>query len=172
MKRNLFFILSLVILPLFIGCNRDPSKTEYSKKELRHPHIRHSKFHESDHGRIDRMADDLGLSDEQLERLKKLEKEIDEKRIEMMRDSERRDSVKAKIAEMIRLDSLSKEEIFQFMEELHSAAEERRAEIDSFTAERLAKMHSILIKEQREKLAKKIEEFEPRRDFEPERDKK
>ncbi|MEJ2567317.1 MAG: Spy/CpxP family protein refolding chaperone [candidate division WOR-3 bacterium] len=166
MKKSLFFIFSLIVFPFFVDCNRAPSETK-----SRHPHTRHSKFHR-DHSKIDRMAGDLGLSGEQLEQLKKLEKEIDEKRTEMRRDEKGRDSVKAKIVEMIRADSLSKEEIFQFMEELHSLGEQQRAEIDSFTAERLAKMHSILTEEQREKLARKIEEFEPRRDFEPEKDKR
>jgi Spy/CpxP family protein refolding chaperone len=165
MKKSLFFIFILIVFPFFVDCNRAPSETE-----SRHPHTRHSKFHR-DHSKIDRMADDLDLSEEQLEQLKKLEREIYEKRIEMRRDRERRDSIKAKIVEMIKLDSLSKEEISQFMEELHSASEERRAEIDKFTAERLAKMHAILTKDQRERLAKKIEEFEPRRDFEPGKDK-
>ena len=165
MKKGLFFIFSLILFALLVDCNRTPSETE-----SRYPHTRHSKFHR-DHSKIDRMADDLALSEEQLEQLKKLEKEIYEKRIEMKRNRERRDSVKAKIAEMIRADSLTKEEIFQFMEELHSSAEERRAEIDRFTAERLAKMHSILTEEQREKLAAKLEEFEHRRDFKPEKDK-
>ncbi len=165
MKKSLFFIFILIVFPFFVDCNRAPSETE-----SRNPHTRHSKFHR-DHSKIDRMADDLDLSEEQLEQLKKLEKEIYEKRIEMRRDRERRDSIKARIVEMIRLDSLSKEEISQFMEELHSASEERRAEIDKFTAEKLAKMHAILTKDQRERLAKKIEEFEPRRDFEPGKDK-
>ena len=165
MKKSLFFIFILIVFPFFVDCNRAPSETESS-----HPYTRHSKFHR-DHSKIDRMADDLALSEEQLEQLKKLEKEIYEKRIEMRRDRERRDSIKVKIVEMIRLDSLSKEEISRFMEELHSASEERRAEIDRFTAERLAKMHAILTKDQRERLAKKIEEFEPRRDFEPRKDK-
>jgi len=171
MRKSLFFIFSLIIFALLMDCNRTSSETEYSKTESRHPHKRYSRFHRFDHGRIDRMADDLGLSDEQLEQLKKLEKEIDEKRAEMMRDREGKDSVKAKIAEMIRSDSLSKEEILRFMEELHSLGEKQRAEVDSFTAERLAKMHFILTEEQRQKLAKKIEEFEPGRDFKPRKNK-
>jgi Spy/CpxP family protein refolding chaperone len=169
-KKYIFIILLLLIFVLFTGCNREqPGRGSFSfGASVGHPHKREdSKFHRFDHGRIDRMADDLGLSDEQLEELKKLEKEIDEKRSEMRQDRKNRENVKAKIVEMIRADSLSKEEILQFMEELHSFAEQRRMEMDSFTAERLAKMHSILTKEQREKLAKKLEEFEPRRKFKP-----
>ncbi len=158
MKKNLFFVFILIVLTLFVGCNGDSSKKEYGKEELRHSRFRR------DRSRIDRMADDLDLSGGQLEELRKLEKEIDEKRFAMMRDREERECAMSRITGMIRSDSLSKEEILQFMEELHSAAEERRAEIDSFTAERLAKMHFILTKEQREKLAKKIEEFKPKRD--------
>ncbi len=172
-KRYLFLILSLILFTFFAGCNRSPSEREHVKPEFRHPRKDDSKdFHRFDHSRIDKMAEDLDLSAEQVEALKEMEKEIMEKQFGMRRDKEPRDVVKEKIVEMIRKDSLSKEEIIGFMEEVHSMGEELRRETDSFVAERLAKMHSILTQEQREKLAKKLEEFKPKRKFKPKRDRK
>jgi Spy/CpxP family protein refolding chaperone len=176
-KKHIFIILFLVFA-VFSGCSRKPAQRDFSKAPFRHPHRgEHTEdLSELSHCRIDRMADDLGLSAEQLEELRNLEMEITKKRLEMKRDRKRREDVKVKIIEMVKEDSLSKEEILSFMNELHSLGEESRKEADSFIAERLAKMHSILTKEQREKLAKKLEEFESRRKFKPEfktkRDKK
>jgi len=88
----------------------------------------------------------------------------------MRKERKHKDIFKEKIVEMVQKDSLSKEEIIAFMEELHSLGEEFRKETDSFVAERLVKMHSILTKEQREKLAKKLEEFEPKPRFKEKED--
>ncbi len=164
-KRNNFFITCLVIFALFAGCSRDVSERKYRRPHFKHPHKDVAKF---GHCRIDKMAEDLDLSTDQIEALKELEKEIMKKQFEMRQNKKHRDVIKEKIVEMIKKDSLSKEEIIVFMDELHSLGEELRKETDSFVAERLAKMHSILTKEQREELAKKLEEFEPRRKFKPE----
>jgi polyhydroxyalkanoate synthesis regulator phasin len=177
-KKHIFIILLLLVFAVFSGCSRKPAREDFSKAPFRHPHRGEytEDLSELSRCRIDRMADDLGLSEEQLGELRKLEIEITKKRIEMRRDRKRREDVKVKISEMVKEDSLSKEEILNFMDELHSLGEEHRKEADSFIAERLSKMHSILTKEQREKLAKKLEEFESRRKFKPEfktkRDKK
>ncbi len=169
-KKYIFIVLLVVVFALFSGCGREPPRRVSLRGSLRHKHRVESPEDISrfDHCRIDRMAEDLGLSLEQIEELRNLEMEITEKRLEMRRDRKRRENVKVKIIEMVKEDSLSKEEILSFMNELHSLGEESRKEADSFIAERLAKMHSILTKEQREKLAKKLEEFEPRRKFKPE----
>jgi Spy/CpxP family protein refolding chaperone len=170
-KNCIFIILFVLVFAVFSGCGRKPSERAFPEPRFRPPHREgikdHSKF---EHSMIDRMSKDLRLSEEQIEELKKLETEITEKRIEMMREKKHRENVKVKIVEMVKEDSLSKEEILSFMNELHSLGEECRKEADSFIAERLAKMHSILTKEQREKLAKKIEEFEPGRKFKPKKD--
>ncbi|MBN1695120.1 Spy/CpxP family protein refolding chaperone [candidate division WOR-3 bacterium] len=168
-KKCIFIILLLLVFAVFSGCSRKPAREYISRAPFKHPHIGDSASR-FDHCRIDRMADDLGLSAEQLEELRNLEMEITKKRLEMRRDRKRREDVKVKIIEMVKEDSLSKEEILSFMDELHSLGEENRKEADSFIAERLAKMHSILTKEQREKLSKKLEEFEPRRKFKPKKD--
>ncbi len=170
MKNKYLF---LILFALFMGCNRSPSKGEHGRPEFRHPHKGDSKdFHRFDYSRVDKMAKKLDLSAEQVEALKEMEKEIMEKQFEMRRDKKHKDFVKEKIVEMIKKDSLSKEEITGLMEELHSMGEEFRKETDSFVAERLVKMHSILTKEQREKLAKKLEEFEPKPRFKEKEDKK
>jgi polyhydroxyalkanoate synthesis regulator phasin len=177
-RKYIFIILLPLVLAVFLGCDRKPARRDFSGSSFRHPHRGESAEDVSRFDRciIDRMSEDLSLSSEQIEELKNLEMEITKKRIEMRRDRKRREDVKVKIIEMVKEDSLSKEEILNFMDELHSLGEERRKEADSFIAERLAKMHSILTKEQREKLAKKLEEFESRRKFKPEfktnRDKK
>jgi Spy/CpxP family protein refolding chaperone len=171
-KKYLFFIISLMLFTFFAGCNRDSSEGKFGRPDFRHPHERsHRDFHRFDHSRIDRMADDLDLSSDQIEALKELEKEIREKQFEMRKERKRRDVVKETIVEMIRKDSLSDEEIIEFMEEVHSMGEELRKETDSFIAERLVKMHSILTKEQRGKLAKKLEEFKPGSRFKKKEDK-
>jgi len=170
-NKYLFLILSLMIFALFVGCNRSPSKGEHGRTEFRHPHKGDRKdFHRFDHSRIDRMAKKLDLSAEQVAALKEMEKEIMEKQFEMRKERKHKDIFKEKIVEMVQKDSLSKEEIIAFMEELHSLGEEFRKETDSFVAERLVKMHSILTKEQREKLAKKLEEFEPKPRFKEKED--
>ena len=94
---------------------------------------------------------------------KKIEKEMGEKRAEMRGKKKDYENIKEKLIELIRKDSLSRGEVLGFMKELHSLKEEHRMKMDSLMAERLAKMHSILSEEQREKLAKKIEEFEYKR---------
>jgi len=163
-KKYIFMILPLLIFTVFTGCDRKPPYREV-------PHGRGSEeISGFGYCRVEKMAEDLNLSKEQLDTLKKLEKEIMEKQIETRLNKNHKENIKEKIIEMVRKDSLSKEEILEFMNELHSLGEECRMEADSFTAERLAKMHSILTKEQWEKLAKKLEEFEPKRKFKPKKD--
>ncbi len=170
-NKYLFLILSLIIFTLFAGCNRSTSEREYGRTELRHPRKGDRKdFHRFDHSRVDKMAKKLDLSAEQVEALKEMEKEIMEKQFKMRKERKHKDFVKEKIVEMVQKDSITKEEIIAFMEELNSFREEVRKETDSFVAERLVKMHSILTKEQREELAKKLEEFEPERRFKEKKD--
>jgi len=172
-KRYLFLILSLILFTFFAGCNRSPSEREHVRPSFRHPHKGGPEdFPEPVHFRIDKMAEELNLSSDQVEALKEIEKEIMKKQSEMRRERKHKNIVKGKIVEMVKKDSLSKEQIIAFMDELHALGEECRKETDSFVAERLAKMHSILTEEQREKLAKKLEEFEPERKFKPKRDRK
>jgi Spy/CpxP family protein refolding chaperone len=169
-NKHLFFILSLILFISFEGCNRNPSERENGRRDFRHSHKEgHRDFHKF-HSRVDRIADDLDLTSTQVEALKKLEKEIRETQFEMRKERRHRDVVKETIVEMIKKDSLSKEEIVGFMEEMHSMGEELRKETDSFVAERLAKMHAILTEEQREKLAMKLEEFQPRSRFKKKED--
>ncbi len=171
-KKYISIILLLLGFSVFSGCGRKPPERAFLRPHLRHPHREEGPgdVSEISRCRIDKMAEDLGLSAEQLEKLRNLEMEITKKRLEMERVRKHMENVKVKIVEMVKEDSLSKEEILSFMNELHSLAEESRKEADIFIAERLAKMHSILTKEQREKLAKKLEEFEPRRKFKPKKD--
>jgi Spy/CpxP family protein refolding chaperone len=172
-KKYLFLIISLILFIPFTGCKRDSSDGKYGISESKHSHERgHRGFHRFKRSRVDKMADDLDLSSDQIEALKELEKEIREKQFEMRKERRHRDSVKDKTIELIKKDSLTKEEIIEFMEEVHSMGEELRKETDSFVAERLVKMHSILTEEQREKLAKKLEEFEPGSRFKKKEDKK
>lgn len=172
-KKYLFLIISLILFTFFAGCNRDSSDRNYNRPDFRHSHKReHKDFHGFGHSRIDKMAKKLDLSAEQIEALKELEKEIREKQFEMRKERKNRDIVKEKTIELIKKDSLTKEEIVEFMEEVHSMGEELRKETDSFVAERLVKMHSILTEEQRGKLAKKLEEFEPRSRFKKKEDKR
>jgi Spy/CpxP family protein refolding chaperone len=174
MKKYIFMIVPLLVFTVFAGCNRKPPERGFFRPHHREGHPGRGKEDISDFGpfRIDKMAEDLNLSKAQLDTLEKFEKELMEKHFEMRKNREQEENIKAKITEMVRKDSLSKEEILEFMNKLHSLREECRIEIDSFTAEKLAKMHSVLTKEQREKLAKKLEEFKPKREFEPERDRK
>lgn len=162
-KNYLFFISFLIALILSVGCDRRSAENERKRPPFRHPH-------EDALLRVERMADDLDLSPEQLEKLKVLEREINEKRIEMRRERKNETNIKEKIIDMVRKDSLSRDKITAFMDELNSLKEKYRKETDSFVAERLAKMHSILTEEQREKLARKLEEFKPRPRFRPRED--
>lgn len=173
-KKYIFMILPLLIFTAFTGCNRKPPERGFFRPHHREGPPGRGPEDISWFGphRFNKMAKDLNLSKAQLDTLRKIEKEIMEKHIDMIEDREREENIKAKITEMVRKDSLSKEEILAFTNKLHSLREERRMKADSFTAEKLAEMHSILTKEQREKLAKKLEEFKPRRDFKPERDEK
>lgn len=171
-KKKLFLILPLFVFTFFSGCNRISEEEGYHSHDFRHPHEKSPRdFHKFHHSRVDKMAEDLNLTPDQVEALKEMEKEIREKQFEMRKERKRRDIVKERIVEMIRKDSLSQEEIIRFMEEVHAMGEQLRKETDSFIAERLAKMHAILTERQRERLAKKLEEFEPRRDFREKKDK-
>ncbi len=165
-KKCIFIILIILVFAVFGGCGRKPPERAFFKPRFRHLHRESTE--EFERSGVDRMAGDLGLSEQQIKELKKLETEIIEKRIEMRREEKHRENVKVKIVEMVKKDSLLKEEIVAFMDELHSLGEKYRKEADSFVAERLAKMHSMLTKEQREKLAKKLEEFEPEEKCKPE----
>jgi len=170
-KKYILIILSILVLAVSGGCGRKPSGKAFPKPHFRSPRgERTENFSEFERSGVDRMAEDLGLSEQQIRELKKLEMEITEERIEMSREEKHRENVKVKIAGMVRKDSLSEDEILSFINELHSLEEEHRKEADIFIAERLAKMHSILTKEQREKLARKIEEFEPGRRFKHRKD--
>ncbi len=173
-KKYIFIILPLLFFTVFAGCDREPPKRGFLRPHHKegHPGRGPEDISIFGPGRFDKMAEDLNLSKEQLDTLKKFEREIMKKHFEMRKNREQEENIKAKITEMVRKDSLSKEEILEFMNKLHSLGEECRMETDSFVAERLAKMHSILTEEQREKLAKKLEEFKPKREFEPERDRK
>jgi Spy/CpxP family protein refolding chaperone len=166
-KRSIILILSVVFLTFLQGCNRDFSVNRRNKSDLEHSHHRDiSKF---GFGRIEEMAKDLNLSGAQVEELKKIEEEMREKRAEMREKRKGSETIKQKMVELIKKDSLSKKEVLDFMNELHSVKEEYRMIMDSLMAERLAKMHSVLDEKQREKLAQKIAEFEHKRKFKPEK---
>jgi Spy/CpxP family protein refolding chaperone len=171
-NKYIFMVLFLLIASLFAGCSRESPKRGFFKTHHRerHPGRGPEDISMFGPGRFEKMAKDLDLSESQLDTLKKIEKEIMKKHFEMRKNRKEEENIRTKITEMIRKDSLSKEEILEFMNKLHSLREENRMQEDSFTAEKLAKMHSILTKEQREKLAKKLEEFKPKREFKRERD--
>lgn len=167
-KRHGILILMLIMIVLISGCKQKTPERNSFRPHREHPHPERptdvSKF---EHCRIERMADDLDLTREQVDTLKKIEFEIMKKRFELMKNRKHRKDIKENIVMMIRKDSLTDEEILEFMNELHLQHEKLRREIDSFTARGLARMHSILTEEQREKLAKKLEKFRPPRRFEP-----
>jgi len=170
-KKHIFIILFALTFFFLNGCGKKSSEEGLSKPSFEHPRREKSKdISKFGYCRVDKMAGDLDLSGEQLEKLKRLEAEITQKQIEMMRDRKRTENIKEKILILVKKDSLSKEEIIAFMDELHSLREINRKEADSFVAERLAEMHSVLTKEQRGKLAKKLEEFEVERKFKPKRE--
>jgi Spy/CpxP family protein refolding chaperone len=173
-KRNIFLISSVIFISFSQGCDRDSSVKKYTRSHFRRPpHERsHGDITRFGFGSIEKMAKDLNLSDEQVEELKKIEEEMLEKREQMREIRKGRETIKQKMVELIKQDSLSKEEVLNFMHELHSLKEEYRMAMDSLMAERLAKTHSVLSEKQREKLAQKIAEFEPKRKFKPEKDKK
>lgn len=170
-RRNVILILSVVFFTFLQGCDRGTSL-----KKFRRPHIKRS--HDRSHGdiarfgfgRVEKMAEELNLSEQQIEELKEIEKEMCEKRSLMRQDRKDHESIKIKIVDLVRKDSLSREEVLSFMDKLHSLKEEHRMQMDSLMAERLAKIHAVLTKEQREILAKKLEEFEPERKFKPGKD--
>lgn len=165
-KRSIFLILSLTIFTLIAGCNRDFSskKPPRSSFDRRHPGG-HGDIARFGFGRIEKMAEELNLSEQQIEELKGIEKEMCEKRSLMQQEKKDHENIRMQIVDLIRKDSLSREEVLNFMNDLHSLKEEERMHMDSLIAERLAKIHSVLTKEQREILAKKLEEFEPERKF-------
>jgi Spy/CpxP family protein refolding chaperone len=167
-------ILPLLFFIVFAGCSRESPKRGFFRTHHREKHPGRGPEDISMFGpcRFEKMAKELNLSESQLDTLKILEREIMRKHFEMRKNRKQEENIKVNIAEMIRKDSLSKEEILEFMNKLNSLREENRLEEDSFTSEKLAKMHSVLTKEQREKLAKKLEEFKPKREFGPERNRK
>jgi Spy/CpxP family protein refolding chaperone len=170
-KKYIFIIVTLLFFIVLIGCGRKPLERGFFKHPHRGGHPGRGPEDISMFGprRFEKMAKELDLSESQLDTLKKLEREIMKKHFEMKKSRKQEENLKTKITEMIRKDSLSKEEILEFMNKLNSLREECRMETDSFTAEKLAEIHSILTKEQREKLAKKLEEFKPKREFENEK---
>ncbi len=172
-KKNIILILSLTIFSLLAGCNRDFSSKKSSRPPFRHHHPGGSgDISEFGFARIEKMAKELNLSEQQIEKLKEIEKEMCEKRSVMRKEMKDHESISMQIVELIRKDSLAREEVLKFMNELHSLKEEHRMRMDSLMAERLAKMHSVLTREQREILAKKIEEFEPKRHHKSEKKRK
>lgn len=170
-KRYVILIFSLMFVALFYGCGREATEKEAFRFPVRPPHGAPPKdIPPIGYCRTEKMAEDLNLSKAQFDTLRKIEREIIKKRFELMRGKEQKEFVKNRIIEMVRKDSLSKEEILAFMDSLHLREEKLRKEIDDFTAGRLARVHSILDEGQREKLAQKLEEFEPRRRFRPRKD--
>ena len=167
-KRSIILILSVIFFAFSQGCDRGSSVKEDTKSNRSHKR-KHRDISRYGFGRIEKMAKDLSLSEEQVLELKKIEEEMREKRSLMHQERKDQESIKKKMVGLIRKDSLSREEVLNFMNELHSLKEEHRMRMDSLTAERLAKMHSILTEEQREKLAEKIEEFEHKRKSKPEK---
>ena len=167
-KRSIILILSVILFTFSQGCDSGSSVKEDTKSSRSHKR-KHRDISRYGFGRIEKMAKDLALSEEQVLELKKIEEEMREKRAEMREKRKGNETIKEKMIELIKKDSLSREEVLDFMNELHSLKEEHRMGMDSLTAERLAKMHSILTEEQREKLAKKIEEFEHKRKSKPEK---
>ncbi len=170
-RRNVILMLSLTIFTLIAGCNRDFSSKRPPRSPFGHRHPGgHGDISGFGFGRIEKMAEELNLSEQQIEELKEIEKEMGEKRSLMRKERKDEESIKIKIVDLIRKDSLSREEVLSFMNKLHSLKEEHRMQMDSLMAERLAKIHAVLTKEQREILAKKLEEFEPERKFKPVKD--
>ena len=172
-KRSVILILSVIFFSFLQGCNRGSSvKTPAETNFKRHSERGHGDISRFGFGRIEEMAKDLDLSEGQVEELKNIEEEILEKRAEMREIRKGGETIKQKMVELIKKDSLSKEEVLKFMNELHSLKDEYRMRMDSLMAERLAKVHAVLTEEQREKLAQRIAEFEPEMKFKPEKDKK
>ena len=170
-KRNVILILSVLFFTFLQGCDRGTSVKKYGKPHFRRPHDRsHEDVARFGFGRIEKMAEELNLSEQQIEKLKKIETEMCEKGSLMRKERKGDESIKTKIVDLIRKDSLSREEVLSFMNKLHSLKEEHRMQMDSLMAERLAKIHAVLTEEQREILAKKLEEFEPEREFKPGKD--
>ncbi|MEO0293437.1 MAG: hypothetical protein ABIN61_04340 [candidate division WOR-3 bacterium] len=159
-RRLIFLFFSSLII--FLGCK----KQSQEKPPFPHFEGKREAPYLFKYPRIDRMVEWLNLSKEQIDSLEKIRREFFEKSFERIKeDREREEIIKKKIVEMVKKEKLSKEEILNFMNELNSIREKTRMRCDSLAAEKIARAHSILTKEQKEELAKRIEEFKPKRAF-------
>lgn len=151
-------IVSLILI--IYGCNRWNPERRFGRNHPPFP----DEFAKQPIHRIERMAEDLNLTDEQEDSLVKIQREIIEKHAEI-RGRERQDrmNIKKRIAEMIRQDTLSEKEILDFMNEMHAVREKFSSELDTFTANRLARAHSVLTGEQRKRMIDRLERFDRRR---------
>lgn len=162
MNGRKIIIISILTLFLIIlsGCDRWSPRRDFGG---RHPPCPQD-FEEKARYRVEKMADDLGLSEEQMDSLVKIQKQIMKKHIEIHKEEKKKEiELKSRIVEMVEQDSLSEDEVLNFMKELHSVKERYRTELDTFVARKITRAHSILTEEQRKKMAEKLEKFERRR---------
>lgn len=159
-KKSIVFSAVLLIILALFGCERCNKEKGFGEK---HPHF-HPGFGEEGEHRIEKLAKDLDLSEEQVDSLMKIHREIIEKHKEIMREEEQgKMDIKQRIIALIRKDSLKEEEILSFLKDLEEIKGSHRDQLDNFIAKRLVRVHSILTKEQREKMVEKLEKFNPKK---------
>jgi Spy/CpxP family protein refolding chaperone len=157
-KKSIVFSAILLIIIALFGCERCNREKEFGKKP---PHFPPGFGKEGKH-RIENLAKDLDLSEEQVDSLMKIHQEIIKKHKEI-KEEEKQDetSIKHRIIGLIRKDSLKEEEVLSFLKDLQEIKGRHRDELDNFIAKRIARAHSILTKKQREKMIEKLEKFDP-----------
>ncbi|MEA1912590.1 MAG: Spy/CpxP family protein refolding chaperone [candidate division WOR-3 bacterium] len=107
---------------------------------------------------INRFSRDVNLTDEQEAAINKIKDEILAKQKEAREEARKnRDKLKNEIITLVKSDKIDKEQIQKILRNEEVIREKR--EMDDFLAEKLLQIHDLLTPEQREKIAKKIENF-------------
>jgi len=150
----IFFLIMGMILNTGC-CKREPEQTRaYPMRKPQQPLVERRA-----HSMINRFSRDVNLTDEQEAAINKIKDEIFAKQKEAREEARKnRDKLKNEIITLVKSDKIDKEQIQKILRNEEVIRE--KGEMIDFLAEKLLQIHDLLTPEQREKIAKKIENFE------------
>jgi len=145
MKTKKFLTITILISVFFllINCGHGSHKCDLHYKGMSEKQI--NKIAES-------ISSKLDLTEEQNKKLTQIKNEIIEKKKDLQPPN--REEFKNKLAELVKKEKITADELDNVFEEKHSLHREHQ----KFFMQKLAEFHSILTPEQKEKLANHVKE--------------